>query len=40
MSYLKYIYYLLKKDPNDYTGVESYIREQVDSEVPRFLPSP
>lgn len=37
-SYMEYIFYLNEKDENEYTGIESYIKELIDKENISWLP--
>ena len=37
-SYFFYMFYLEEKDPNEYSGLESYIKEQIDKESILWLP--
>lgn len=37
-SYFFYMFYLEEKDPNEYSGLESYIKEQIDKESIFWLP--
>lgn len=37
-SYMFYISYLKTKDPNEYTGIETYVKENIDKESVSWFP--